>query len=168
MTSKNGPMQTSMFSSEALLANHSPLQDSGKVWLTLEETSHSSILLSLNDTVSVGWYGKTCPVSCQVMEDGTLVPLSGGWSNSGMASHGECLTLSTSEFHSGADVCSLSDILEGGNVPQKYYLSPKACAGILRRAEKRGKTLPLALQHALEVVVASEPTPHSTPNSTVD
>jgi hypothetical protein len=39
-------------------------------------------------------------------------------------------------------VSSLSDILETGDVPQRYFLSPKACSGILRRAEKRGKELP--------------------------
>jgi hypothetical protein len=35
------------------------------------------------------------------------------------------------------------------NVPQKYFLSAKACQGILRRAEKRGKKLPEVLERAL-------------------
>lgn len=35
-------------------------------------------------------------------------------------------------------------------MPLKYYLSPKACQGILRRAEKRGKELPESLKQALE------------------
>jgi hypothetical protein len=52
-------------------------------------------------------------------------------------------------------VCSLSDILETGDVPQRFFLTPKACAGILRRAEKRGKELPPQLRHALDAVVAS-------------
>jgi hypothetical protein len=47
----------------------------------------------------------------------------------------------------------LSQILEE-NVPRKYYLSPKACQGILRRAEVRGKKLPEVLQHALEETAA--------------
>lgn len=34
-------------------------------------------------------------------------------------------------------------------MPPRYYLSAKACAGILRRAEKRGKELPPLLKHAL-------------------
>jgi site-specific DNA-cytosine methylase len=46
----------------------------------------------------------------------------------------------------------LSQILEA-NAPSKYWLSPKACAGILRRADKRGKDLPEALRVALEQVV---------------
>ena len=35
-------------------------------------------------------------------------------------------------------------------VPEKYYLSPKACLGILRRASARGKELPEVLKKALE------------------
>ena len=36
------------------------------------------------------------------------------------------------------------------NVPRKYYLSAKACLGILRRAEQRGRTLPEVLETALK------------------
>lgn len=47
----------------------------------------------------------------------------------------------------------LSEILEPiGSVPGRYYLSSKACQGILRRAEKRGKEIPGALKAALESV----------------
>jgi hypothetical protein len=78
-------------------------------------------------------------------------------------------TLNTSEhavshtlFPSADAVCSLSDILETGAVPQRYYLTAKACQGILRRAEKRGKDLPPQLAHALQAVAVSEPTSTST------
>jgi hypothetical protein len=54
--------------------------------------------------------------------------------------------------HSDGDVCSLSDILETGDVPLRFYLSQKACQGILRRAEKRGKALPTVLREALLAV----------------
>jgi hypothetical protein len=57
--------------------------------------------------------------------------------------------LKTSESHKDAEECLLSDVLEVGNLPQKYYLSPKACQGILNRAERRGKKLPTALYQAL-------------------
>jgi hypothetical protein len=67
-----------------------------------------------------------------------------------MGLHTECLTLNTLEFHSGAVACSLSDILETGDLPQRYYLSATACKGIIRRAEKRGKALPEALRQALQ------------------
>ena len=43
----------------------------------------------------------------------------------------------------------MSEILLA-EVPQKYYLSPKACLGILRRASVRGKELPEVLKRALE------------------
>jgi hypothetical protein len=61
------------------------------------------------------------------------------------------LTLNTAEYPSDAVASSLSDVLES-DVPQKYYLSPRACRGILRRAEKRGKRLPEHLAAALESV----------------
>lgn len=44
---------------------------------------------------------------------------------------------------------TLSQILQE-NAPEKYYLSRKACQGILRRAERRGKQLPEMLKTALE------------------
>jgi hypothetical protein len=46
-----------------------------------------------------------------------------------MGSPTEFLTLNTSEWPSDAAVCSLSDILETGDVPQRYFLSAKACQG---------------------------------------
>jgi hypothetical protein len=70
-----------------------------------------------------------------------------------MGSPTECWTLKTSESHSAAEESLLSDVLETGKLPQKFYLSGKACAGILRRAEKRGKVLPDTLRLALEATV---------------
>lgn len=49
----------------------------------------------------------------------------------------------------------LSQILEDNPHP-KYYLSAKACQGILRRAERRGKELPETLRTALESQIAVE------------
>jgi DNA polymerase III epsilon subunit-like protein len=54
--------------------------------------------------------------------------------------------------HSDDSVCSLSDVLETGEVPQRYFLSARACAGILRRAEARGRALPPHLLAALKAV----------------
>ncbi|MCB7362620.1 DNA cytosine methyltransferase, partial [Flavonifractor plautii] len=51
---------------------------------------------------------------------------------------------------SGDAGCSLSRILQD-NPPRKYYLTRKACLGILRRAKKRGKPLPPQLHAALLV-----------------
>lgn len=42
---------------------------------------------------------------------------------------------------------SLSQILQP-DAPEKYYLSRRACEGILRRAQRRGKALPPMLKEA--------------------
>ncbi|KWE44599.1 hypothetical protein WL76_30920 [Burkholderia ubonensis] len=65
------------------------------------------------------------------------------------------LTLSSSEWPSDAAVCLLSDTLETGDVPQRYFLSATACKGILNRAERRGKDLPTGLLEALRMASQS-------------
>lgn len=52
--------------------------------------------------------------------------------------------------------CSLAEVLEDGPLPTRYFLSSKAAAGILRRAEARGKELPPALQAAMRTVTGQE------------
>jgi hypothetical protein len=69
--------------------------------------------------------------------------------------HGGSLMPNISEWPNDAVVCSLSQVLETGDIPQRFYLSPKACAGILRRAEKRGKALPEALEVALRSIASA-------------
>ncbi len=59
-------------------------------------------------------------------------------------SHGGRLTLNFGESPSVAAVVTLSSILMA-NVPEKYYLTKRACEGILRRAATRGKAV--AKQH---------------------
>ena len=61
----------------------------------------------------------------------------------------EFSTLNTGESPSEGQESTLSQILLA-EVPQRYYLSPKACQGILRRAAVRGKELPDVLKKALE------------------
>ena len=151
------------FLSEAPRANPSRSQDFAKDLLTRAATSCSPILLSLDAISPAGWFGKTSPASCLPTEEGTLEPLSEGWKNAGIMRPGECLTLSLSEWTAlneqsprDGGVCSLSDILETGDVPQQYYLSPKACAGILRRAGSRGKVLPEELSLALSMASSTQ------------
>jgi hypothetical protein len=43
----------------------------------------------------------------------------------------------------------LAEVLEAGPLPPRFYLSARACSGILRRAEKRSKALPPMLEEAL-------------------
>jgi len=69
----------------------------------------------------------------------TLTVSSPGFQNSGIVSPTECLTLNTSESPRDAVASSLSDILETGDLPPRFYLSKTACVGILRRAARRGK-----------------------------
>jgi hypothetical protein len=57
--------------------------------------------------------------------------------------------LNTGASPNVAQESTLSQILLA-QVPEKYYLSPKACLGILRRASERGKELPEVLKRALE------------------
>jgi hypothetical protein len=78
--------------------------------------------------------------------------------NSGILSPTQCWTLSTSDWRSGATVCSLSEVLETGEVHRRYFLTSKACQGILRRAEKRGKELPPQLKAAMEEVARTTST----------
>lgn len=61
---------------------------------------------------------------------------------------GDSSMLNTGEFPNVENVSRLSQILED-NVPQKYYLSARACQGILTRASRRGKPLPELLEQAL-------------------
>ena len=68
------------------------------------------------------------------------------------------MTLNTGESPSDARESTLSQILQA-NAPEKYYLSPKACQGILNRAARRGKVLPEMLREALEEVIALGATP---------
>jgi hypothetical protein len=72
-----------------------------------------------------------------------------------------------SDWPNDAAVCSLSQVLETGSIPQRYFLSGKACAGILRRAEVRGRALPSALLEALRRAAdgASAPTKAPQANS---
>lgn len=69
------------------------------------------------------------------------------WEDDG-ALRGECSTRNTGESPNVAVESRLSQILEA--TPHgKYCLSGKACQGILRRAERRGKALPPVLKAVL-------------------
>ncbi len=68
---------------------------------------------------------------------------------------GECLTLNFGEYPNVERESTLSEILED-NVPEKYFLSPKACLGIIRRAKAKGRKLPENLRIALEQKIAEQ------------
>ena len=124
-------------------ARASQSQDSERDLKTPEETSCSHILQWLIDLSPSGLSGKMSPVSCHLTEEKILEPSSQRWGKSGMGGPTESWTLNTSEFHKDADVCLLSDVLEIGEVQEKFYLSPKALAWLRLREPKR---LPRVLQ----------------------
>ena len=64
-------------------------------------------------------------------------------------SRGEDLTRNIGESPREENASFLSQILQR-IVPEKYYLTAKACLGILRRSLERGKALPEILRKALE------------------
>ena len=63
---------------------------------------------------------------------------------------GDALMLNTGVSPREEKESSLSQILQD-DPPDKYYLTRKACLGILRRASERGKELPEKLKRALEI-----------------
>jgi hypothetical protein len=128
-----------------------PLPDAGRDWLESEADFGLNSIAFLQKLAPNGWLSRMSPVCYPAMEDEILPSSFEGWSNSGMASLGGCLTLNISDWPSDANVCSLSEVLET-DVPHKYYLSQKAARGILRRAEKRGKEIQGLLLTALERV----------------
>ena len=150
MSTQPGRYRQLTFWSEELPASPSASPDSDKGSMIPEADSCSAFLRSLEVANLDGWSGKTCPVSCHRTEDGILAPSSGGWRSSGTGGPIGSWTLSFSESPRDVAECLLSDVLETSDVPDRFYLSPKACAGILRRAQRRGKTLPQQLRDALE------------------
>jgi hypothetical protein len=133
------------------LAKTYPWLASVLVWLEREaacSTKSPGLLTRLKPNGSSSkMYLAYSPVS----EERTWEQLSERWSNSGMAWPGECLMHSTSEFPKDGGVSSsLRNVLQTQPVAPKFYLSARACEGILRRAERRGKKLPEALERALK------------------
>lgn len=69
--------------------------------------------------------------------------------------HGGCLMLNFGECPNVENVSILSAILEA-DVPDKYFLSAKACWGIIRRAQEKQKEIPTILKIALLERIAEE------------
>lgn len=65
------------------------------------------------------------------------------------------MTHSFGEFPNVEKESTLSQILEM-DVPDKYFLSAKACWGILRRAQEKQKEIPQDLKIALLERIAEE------------
>lgn len=162
MASDGSSSQAWIFSAEAFPAKTSLSPDAEQDSQAAEAASSSSSCesqMSLLDPAD-GALSKTCRASSVPMGDGTWLPSSGRWPTSGFGIWPtEFWIAGSSESPSGGGVSSsLRDVLEDA-VPERYFLSPRAAAGILRRAEKRGRELPPHLLSALRTVADTASTP---------
>ena len=103
-----------------------------------------------------GWIFKPCSKKSEKVKFQCLKVIDGlplDWCNSPeLKSHGGYWTHNIGESPNVAVESSLSQILQPmTDVQEKYYLSQRACLGILRRARERGKELPEELRIALEL-----------------
>lgn len=78
------------------------------------------------------------------------------WKTGGCAYEGECVTNNVSPAPSKAISSRLIDIVEKQEVDIRYYISPNAAEGILRRVDNNERTLFQPLREALERLVASK------------
>lgn len=143
-----------MSSSEEARARRSASQGEDLASWTREVCSCLSSSAVLEKLSPAGSSGRTSPEFCHRTKGEPLAPFSGSWKTAGMLYRGECWTLSSSEYPSDAAVCFLSAIL-CQDAPQEYFLTPTACEGIIRRAERRGRSLPPTLKGALEAAIRS-------------
>lgn len=130
-------------------------------FLTIVATWPLSISELLHVCSLAGSSGKMSWDSCHPTEDGTLEPSSGHWQTVGMGGATECLTLGISESPSPEDESflwrSVETVLETGDIPQRFYATPKGCAGFLRRDIRRGMKLSDALREGVSQVAATWP-----------
>lgn len=83
-------------------------------------------------------------------------PSSGRWRSSGILSDGELLTADTSASPNLATESTLLGVIETGEVPEEYFLSPNAAKGILRRADRMGRPLFPPLRQSLNILAEKE------------
>jgi hypothetical protein len=154
------------YSAVAFLAKMSPLPDAAQDSSENAPASSSSLPESPSLFDPDGFSSRTFQVSSLRTAVGTSEQSLERWPTSGTAWPGGFSTHVTSECRSDEGGCSssepsLREILEPPqNVPARYSLSARAASGILRRAEKRGRTLPEHLAAALEAVAG-----HRTPSA---
>ena len=101
----------------------------------------------------MSWANGLWPGTCTMLADGEFPNGENGFAflpiYTGCQPETFCLMLNFSECPREEMPSKLSDILEE-ETDEKYNLSQKACSGILKRADKRGKELPAILRAALE------------------
>ena len=115
---------------------------------SLRKSSKSANQMPLCISVCRMEDGQSRGASTLLMEDGALL---GEFSIRSFGEQPNTLTTECGfgELHRGVSASHLSQILEDSVLP-KYFLSERACKGILNRAKNRGKELPEQLREALE------------------
>lgn len=157
--------QLTFWPGEALVRIY-PWLDAVKDWEESGADCSGTNAASLMRQLPVGFYGRTSLALCPPTTDMTSPPCCGDLPESArrcprtggdpqacvealaVPPSGGCLTLNTSESPSDVVACSLSQVILP-TVPSKYFLSPQACAGMLKRAARRNITLPKPLLEAL-------------------
>jgi len=120
--------------------------------------SFTNLLAYLETAVPEFLSSKTFQVFSLPTKDETLEPLFERWPTSGIVSDGVCLTAKTSESPSHAVESTLSAVIVTDEVPPRYFLSPNAAKGMLRRANRMGRPLFPPLRKALEILSKAQST----------
>ncbi len=115
-----------------------------------------NLLSYLAGIVPEQFFSKTSQVFSIRTKDEILESSFKRWPTSGMAWGGVCLTVDTSEYPSLVNESTLLDAITTQDVPQKYFLSPNAARGILRRVEGQGRKLFPPLLSALKILAVME------------
>lgn len=142
-----------MWEQQTLLSEVAPVKASlsqarGKDSQELPDSCSNTFERYVN-SVHVGLSGRTSQERSQASGGRLTASSCQRWMRSGMVWHGEYWMRSFSVWPKDASVCSLLEVLEPC-VARKYFLSAKACRGIISRADRRGKPLPKRLRNALE------------------
>jgi hypothetical protein len=135
------------------LAKGSASQDSDEDSMTTAAASPSPGLTLWDDTDPALSSSRTYQASSRRLMAWTGTPSYAHWESSGTGGPTGFSTLSGSECPSDGDGCSsspstLADILTP-TAPDRFSLSARAAAGIMRRSAKRGRRLPAELDAAL-------------------
>jgi len=153
---------------QMLCAEGSPVRISPSLGDELASTeraagSSGTSLIWPVDLIRDGSCWRTCQDSLLTMLGVASDPCSLDWTNSGTWARGRLWMRAGSESRSdAAGSSSLRAVLEL-ETPERFSLSAKAASGILRRAERRGRTLPEPLAVALRSLAAGDVEPTRPP-----
>ena len=133
-----------MWEQQTLLSEVAPVKASlsqarGKDSQELPDSCSNTFERYVN-SVHVGLSGRTSQERSQASGGRLTASSCQRWMRSGMVWHGECWMRSFSVWPKDASVCSLLEVLEPC-VARKYFLSAKACRGIISRADKKRQAL---------------------------